>query len=126
MRAVDYGIRGMHLAYDLLEGYDALVLVDAVPGTGEPGKVSVLEVSEEHLGTGGFDPHGMAPVAMLASLKDLGGQLPRTYVVGCRPADVSDGIGLSEQVEAAVPEAIGTINTLLRERIPGFSEQEVG
>jgi hypothetical protein len=29
-------------------------------------------------------------------------------------------------VEAAVPEAIGTINTLLRERIPGFSEREVG
>jgi hydrogenase maturation protease len=128
VRAVDYGIRGMHLAYDLLEGYDALVLVDAVPGSGEPGVVSVLEVGEEHLGTGGFDPHGMAPVAMLASLKDLGGQLPRTYVVGCRPADVGDGIGLSEQVEAAVPVAIETIGTLLRERIPGLSisEQEVG
>ena len=108
VRAVDYGIRGMHLAYDLLEGYDALVLVDAVPGSGEPGEVSVLEVGEEHLGTGGFDPHGMAPVAMLASLKDLGGQLPTTYVVGCRPADVGEGIGLSEQVEAAVPEAIET------------------
>ena len=61
VRAVDYGIRGMHLAYDLLEGYDALVLVDAVPGNGEPGEVTVLEVGEEHLGAGGFDPHGMAP-----------------------------------------------------------------
>ena len=28
---VDYGIRGMHLAYDLLDGVDVLVLVDAVP-----------------------------------------------------------------------------------------------
>ena len=27
---MDYGIRGMHLAYDLLDGYDALVLVDAI------------------------------------------------------------------------------------------------
>ena len=120
VRAVDYGIRGMHLAYDLLEGYDALVLVDAVPGNGEPGEVSVLEVGEEHLGAGGFDPHGMAPVAMLASLKDLGGQLPTTYVVGCRPADVGDGIGLSEQVEAAVPVAIETIERPAPRADPGL------
>ena len=31
VRLEDYGIRGMHLAYDLLEGYRALVLVDALP-----------------------------------------------------------------------------------------------
>jgi hydrogenase expression/formation protein HypC len=37
----------MHLAYDLLEGYDALVLVDAIPGAGEPGEVTVLEVKME-------------------------------------------------------------------------------
>jgi hydrogenase maturation protease len=30
-RVEDYGIRGMHLAYDLLDDWDALVLVDAVP-----------------------------------------------------------------------------------------------
>jgi hydrogenase maturation protease len=128
VHAVDYGIRGMHLAYDLLQGYSALVLVDAIPGDGEPGEISVLEVTEEHLGTGGFDPHGMAPVAMLASLKDLGGRLPTTYVVGCRPADVGEGIGLSDEVEAAVPEAMDTIDALLRERILGLSSsgQEVG
>ena len=34
VRVVDYGIRGMHLAYDLLDGYDALVVVDALPGDG--------------------------------------------------------------------------------------------
>ena len=37
VRAVDYGIRGMHLAYDLLDGYDALVIVDAAPGPGRAG-----------------------------------------------------------------------------------------
>ena len=31
VRVEDYGIRGVHLAYELLDGYDALVLVDAVP-----------------------------------------------------------------------------------------------
>ncbi len=34
VRVVDYGIRGMHLAYDLLDGYDALVIVDARAGRG--------------------------------------------------------------------------------------------
>ncbi len=117
VRAVDYGIRGMHLAYDLLDGYDALVIVDAVPGPGDPGEVSVLEVGEDDLGAGDFDPHGMAPVAVLASLEDLGGRLPPTYVVGCRPADTAEGIGLSESVQAAVPLAMETVRALLRERI---------
>ncbi|MEP6815533.1 MAG: hydrogenase maturation protease [Marmoricola sp.] len=118
VRAVDYGIRGMHLAYDLLDGYDALVIVDAVPGAGEPGDICVLEVGEDDLGSAEFDPHGMAPVAVLASLKDLGGRLPPTYVIGCRPADTGEGIGLSAPVEAAIPVAIDTVRAVLRERIP--------
>jgi hydrogenase maturation protease len=117
VRAVDYGIRGMHLAYDLLEGYQALVIVDAVPGDGEPGDISVVEVREDDLGSDEFDPHGMAPVAVLASLARLGGRLPPTYVVGCRPADTSEGIGLSTPVENAVPVAMVTVRALLRERV---------
>ncbi len=118
VRAVDYGIRGLHLAYDLLEGYDALVVVDAVPGSGPPGRLTVLEVGPDDLGAGGLDPHGMAPVAVLASLESLGGRLPPTYVVGCTPADLEEGIGLSPPVEAAVPEAMDLVSTLLHERTP--------
>ncbi len=117
VRVVDYGIRGMHLAYDLLDGYDVLVLVDALPGAGTPGEVSVLEVGEDDLGSGSFDPHGMAPVAVLASLRQLGGTLPPTYVVGCRPGTVEEGIGLSEPVAAAVPAAMVAVRSLLRERM---------
>jgi hydrogenase maturation protease len=113
VRAVDYGIRGMHLAYDLLDGYDALVIVDAMPGDGPPGSISVLQVGEDDLGAGDFDPHGMAPVAVLASISDLGGRLPPTYVVGCRPLDVTERIGLSPEVEAAIPEAMETVHTVL-------------
>ena len=93
MRLVDYGIRGMHLLYDLLDGYEALVIVDALPGRGRPGEVVVLEVGPadlERLG-GGFDPHGMDPVAVLAGLPALGGELPPTYVVGAAPADLEEG-----------------------------------
>ena len=116
IKVVDYGIRGLHLAYDLLDGYDALVIVDAVPGDGAPGEIVVLEVGPEDLGSGDFDPHGMAPVAVLASLDQLGGTLPPTFVVGCRPATVEDGIGLSDAVSAAVPHAIAIIRTLVEER----------
>ena len=126
VRAVDYGIRGMHLAYDLLDGYDALVIVDALPGDGDPGDISVLEVGPDDLGQGDFDPHGMAPVAVLASLQQLGGRLPPTYVVGCRPADLDDGIGLSAPVEAAVPEAMAVVRALLNERIPALAAVENG
>ncbi len=120
VRLVDYGIRGMHLAYDLLDGYDALVLVDAVPTGKEPGEVSVLEVGPDEvasLGDGDLDAHGMNPVAVLASLDSLGGTLPRTYVVGCRPVTTEEGIGLSEPVEAAVPVAAEIVSRLVEQLI---------
>jgi hydrogenase maturation protease len=123
MRAVDYGIRGMHLAYDLLNGVDLLVLVDTVPPDSSaatvPGSIRVLRVRREDLdGTAALDPHGMDPVAVLGRLRSLGGELPETYVVGCVPADVSEGIGLSAAVAAAVPQAIAAVVDLMSERNP--------
>ena len=125
VRVVDYGIRGMHLAYDLLDGYDALILLDALDRGGEPGAVTVLEVGAEHLGGGQFDAHAMAPVAVLASLGRLGGTLPVTYVVGCRPATVQDGIGLSTAVSGAVDEAIDVVHRLVR-RLSLVAQPEKG
>ncbi|WP_326673874.1 hydrogenase maturation protease [Streptomyces sp. NBC_01257] len=117
VRLVDYGIRGMHLAYDLLDGYDALVLVDAYPGGGPPGELTVLRIGVEDLGTGEFDAHGMNPVAVLANLDQLGGTLPLTYLVGCTPTGVEEGIGLSEAVAHAVPKAIQAVHTLVRQLV---------
>jgi hydrogenase maturation protease len=118
VKVVDYGIRGMHLAYDLLDGYDGLVVVDALPTeAGYAGDLSVLEVGPEDLGDGEFDAHGMAPVAVLASLGQLGGQLPPTYIVGCQPADVSEGIGLTPAVAAAVDGAIDLVREVLGEHL---------
>lgn len=126
VRVVDYGIRGMHLAYDLLDDVDVLVLVDAVPsepassleGGEQPGSASgsirVMRIRSEDLdGRAALDPHGMNPAAVLGRLRTLGGELPTTYVVGCVPADVSEGIGLSDPVSAAVPEAISAVVSLL-------------
>ncbi len=112
---IDYGIRGMHLAYELLDGYDALVIIDTVPGHGAaPGEVTVLEVDADDLGQAEFDPHGMNPVAVLASLDSLGGTLPTTYVVGCCPADITEQIGLSPAVAAAVDSAVIQTQQIIR------------
>jgi hydrogenase maturation protease len=117
VRVVDYGIRGMHLAYDLLDGYAGLVIIDALPGQGAPGDLSVLEVGPEDLGEGELDAHGMAPVDVLAGLGRLGGSLPPTYIVGCRPADVGEGMGLSPAVAAAVEPAVELVFEVLSEHL---------
>ncbi len=117
MRVVDYGIRGMHLAYDLLDGCAALVIVDAMPGNGSPGDVVVMSVGADDIGTGELDAHGMDPLAVLGSLRALGGALPPTYVVGCQPAKLEEGMGLSEAVAAAVPVAVAAVSRVINERI---------
>jgi hydrogenase maturation protease len=117
VRVVDYGIRGMHLAYDLLDGYAGLVVIDALPGKGMPGELSVLEVGPDDLGEGELDAHGVAPVAVLASLGQLGGSLPPTYIVGCQPADVGEGMGLTPHVAAAVEPAIDLVYEVLSEHL---------
>ena len=52
VRVTDYGIRGLHLAYDLLDPWDALVLVDALPDRGEVGAVAVLDIGPDDVGVG--------------------------------------------------------------------------
>jgi hydrogenase maturation protease len=117
VRVTDYGIRGMHLAYDLLDGYAGLVVIDALPGQGNPGDLSVVEVGPDDLGEGELDAHGMAPVAVLASLGQLGGSLPPTYIVGCQPSDVGEGMGLTPDVAAAVAPAIDLVFEVLSEHL---------
>ena len=47
----------------------------------------------------------MNPVAVLAGLPALGGELPPTYVVGAAPESLEEGIGLSPTMSAAVAPA---------------------
>jgi hydrogenase maturation protease len=114
VRLEDYGIRGMHLAYDLLDGCRALVLVDALPNRGAPGVVHVFEADHETLSSAtGLDAHSMDPAAVFASLNALGGTPPHTVVVGCEVENVEEGIGLSDSVAAAIPEAVRAIESVV-------------
>lgn len=119
VRVEDFGIRGMHLAYELLEGYDQAILVDAAPRGGTPGDLYVIEpeareasVPSPSPGEVVYDAHGMEPGSVLSMLETLGGEA-RVLVVGCEPADTSERMGLSEPVAAAVERAIPMIVRLL-------------
>ena len=99
----DYGIRGVHLAYELLEGYDALVLIDAMPMGEAPGTVAVFEPDIESLEAAPvIEAHSMSPAVVLGLLRTLGGTMPHVVIVGCEPESVDEGIGLSAPVAAAV------------------------
>jgi hydrogenase maturation protease len=114
VHAVDYGIRGMHLAYDLLEGWRALVLVDALPDRGAPGTLHVFEADHETLSpTAGLEAHSMDPAAVFATLRALGGTPPQTIVIGCEVENIDEGMGLSAPVTAAVPLAVAAVNEVL-------------
>jgi hydrogenase maturation protease len=125
VRIVDYGIRGMHLAYDILDGVDLLVLIDALPSEGTPGELVVLEVGPDDVGPGQIDAHAMTPGAVLGVLSRIGGELPPTYVVGCRVDVLDEVIGLTPRVEAAVPLAMEAVRTLITPPTPDPAPQEV-
>jgi hydrogenase maturation protease len=59
------------------------------------------------------DAHGMTPDQIFALMRMLGGSPGRVLVVGCEPAEITDRIGLSEPVAAAVPAAADTVWDLL-------------
>jgi hydrogenase maturation protease len=113
----DFGIRGIHLAYQLLEPYDLVVLVDAVQRGGPPGTVYVIE-AEPGAEPGpevSMDAHHLGPDAVLSLVPRLGGSVGPVVVVGCEPAAVDAGIGLS----AAVQDAVGTAAQLVVDLITG-------
>ena|SRR5215212_6294813 len=114
VRMIDYGIRGMHLAYDLLDEWDALVLVDAIPNRGSPGTLHVFAANHETpLETVALDAHSMDPAAVFASLAALGGTPPYTVVVGCEADSVDERIGLSDPVAAVVEAAVDAVDQIV-------------
>lgn len=126
----DFGIRGLDLAYTLLEGiYATLVLVDAIPSRGgAPGTLHLIEPdlsqldAQAHVRTGqlSLDAHSMDPLKVLALARSLGAPHIRTFLLGCEASNVSAtaseeemSMGLSQPVQAAVDEAVKMLDTLI-------------
>jgi hydrogenase maturation protease len=119
VRVVDFGIRGLDLAYALLEPWSAVVFVDAIARGGKPGTLYLIEpvigdtASEAHAGG-----HGMDPARALAAARQMGGNVGVVRLVGCEPESVvSDAeeltYGLSEPVAQAVAPAVSMVDELI-------------
>lgn len=123
VEVADIGIRGVHLAFELLDGAELLILADAAPHGELPGTVSVIEaelsaVDDPNEGPGPLmDAHDMGPDAVLALLQKLGGRVGRAVVVACEPEDLDPGIGLSGPVAAAVDSAVTAIQRLAADQV---------
>ncbi len=121
VRVVDFGIRGIDLAYALLEGYEVTIFVDATPRGGEPGTLYTIEpdldeVNRTNAQESVVETHDMNPMKVLGMVKAMGGEFKRILLVGCEPSplEAEEGqMGLSEPVEVAVEEAVRLIESLV-------------
>jgi hydrogenase maturation protease len=114
----DFGIRGVHLAYELADGkYDGVILVDAVPRGGSPGTLYAIEpdTSSEDAPAEVADAHSLTPAAVLGWLRRIGGRCGRVVVVGCEPESVEESIGLSGPVAASIDGAVRMVRDLVAE-----------
>ena len=123
MRVEDFGIRSYDLAYAIMEGYDAVILVDATPRGQPPGTVSLIEPDMAGLEAESAEvvnAHSMNPGACLAD-GAVAGRADRRglYLVGCEPAVLeTDELGLSPAVQAAVPQAANAVQALVGDLCP--------
>ena len=123
----DVGIRGVHLAYQLLEPYDLVVMVDAVQRGGAPGTLYVIEhgvdetAPEPAQDAPMMDAHDLAPDGVLALVPRLGATLPRVVVVGCEPASIAPGMDLSAAVEGSVEAAVRLVRELVHDAAAGVA-----
>ena len=85
VEVVDFGIRGLDLAYALMDPYEDVIFVDALPRGEAPGTVYLIEPEIEDEGEAAIDTHGMDPVKVIRFARALGAEIPRTLVVGCEP-----------------------------------------
>jgi hydrogenase maturation protease len=117
----DFGSGGLDLAYEVMRGYDALVLIDVSRQGGEPGTLYVMEALRDEVEAGIEDgqvinPHAMDPQTVLRFLKTLGAWPGRVVIVACEPAQVEEmGMGLSAEVESAVDAAVGVVVDTIEE-----------
>jgi hydrogenase maturation protease len=121
VRVMDFGSGGLDLAYEVMRGYDALVLIDVSRQGGTPGTLYVMEVEsgdvDGQVEDGQvIDPHAMDPQTVLRFVKYVGGWPGRVMVIACEPEIVEDvGFGLSDAVKGAVERAAGVVTETIAE-----------
>ena len=118
---MDAGTGGLDLAYEVMRGYDGLVILDVTKQGGAPGTLYVIEPDEESIQGGIEDgetinPHAMDPQTVLRFVKSIGAWPGRVVVIACEPGEVEQmGWGLSDDVEQAVDRAVDLVLETLEE-----------
>jgi hydrogenase maturation protease len=124
----DFGIRGLDLAYALLDPWQAVILVDALPHGAAAGTLYIVEPNLEGLGSPAsaemaMNPHGMDPVRVLILAASMGPLPAQILVLGCEPQDLGDELegrmGLSAPVLAAVEPAANLVAELIERILTG-------
>jgi hydrogenase maturation protease len=110
----DFGIRGIHLAYELADGkYATAVLVDAVARGGAPGTLYTIEAEpDDEVGADLPDAHNLTPALVIAWIRRLGASC-RVLVVGCEPATLEETMTLSPAVAASIEGAAQMIRDIV-------------
>jgi hydrogenase maturation protease len=121
VEVADYGIRGVHLAFRLLDPPALLVVADTVSRGGPAGTLYVLEPDVEE-GGAPADAHGMNLPAVLASVRAMGGALPPVRIVGCEPAVLDERMGLSPAVAQAVEPALSLVRARVARGLAGAAD----
>lgn len=109
------GIGGIHLVHELMAGFDALIVVDAVDHGRPPGTVMVIEpevvdvtdlpVDRRHDLLA--DMHLATPERALMVARAVGVLPESTVIIGCQPVEIDTlGIGLTAAVDRAVHAAV--------------------
>jgi hydrogenase maturation protease len=116
VQIADFGVRGVHLAYELLDGrYDAAILVDVMSRGGRPGTLYAM-THDPAIGSyalGDAHAQAMTPNAVLAWVRRVGVPVARVVVLGCEPMSISESIGLSAPVAASIDDAMEMIRELV-------------
>lgn len=117
VRVIDFGIRTYDLAFALTEGYDAVILVDAMARGDSPGTISIVEPDLRQLQeyeTTLPDAHNLNPLSVLQMAQSMGSLPRKLLLVACEPAVLdSDELSLSQEVREAVPRAVEEIKSLV-------------
>ena len=124
VRVVDFGIRGLDLTYALLDSYEAVILVDAVPRGGRPGTLYVLEPAPSPgEAVPAVEGHNLDPANVLRLAAAMGGQVGRLLLVGCEPTPFDEAdemrMELSEPVRATADEAVALVEALVGKLLRG-------
>jgi len=115
VKVVETGIGGIALVQELQEGYDALVVIDAVDRGRPPGHVMLIALDVPHVDDMAWgerydflaDVHLATPERALIMSKALGVLPDDTVMVGCQPVDAeTPGIPMSAEVTAACDVAV--------------------